>query len=109
MRNKMKNSTQSMGDDTGDFASRFGSHTADFARRFGDRSSELVNRVGPGRALVGIALFGAILGGSLLIIRYLRARRDELPYEVEGEERGRSFWNREDRRGMRRGDTRNAY
>jgi hypothetical protein len=70
MLNTVKNAMHTIGDGTGDLAKRVGSGTARIAKR-----------VGPTRAIIGVAVIGAVVGGSILIMRYLRARKEELPFE----------------------------
>jgi len=64
----------SIGDHTGDFARSVGSGTADLARRFGSGTADLAKRVGPRRGIIGLVVLGVAIGGSIVLIRYLRAR-----------------------------------
>jgi len=73
MLNTVKNAMYTIGDSTGDFAKRFGSGTADLAKR-----------IGPKRAIIGALLVGSVVAGSILLVHYLRARKEDLP--VEGAE-----------------------
>jgi hypothetical protein len=80
----VKNAMYNIGDGTGDLAKRFGSGTA-----------RLAKRVGPQRALIGVAVSGGIVIGSVLLVRYLRARKEDLAFEGSDEQRSR--------RGVKRG------
>lgn len=59
----------------GDFAKAIGSGTADLAQRFGIGSSSLAKRIGTRRGLLGIVVVAAAVGGSIMLVRYLRARK----------------------------------
>jgi len=61
----------------GDGTKRIGSGTADLAKRFGDETADLARRVGPKRAVIGLAIIGVAVAGSVFLIRYLRARAEE--------------------------------
>ncbi len=71
----VKKAMHNIGDGTGHLAKRVGSGTADLARR-----------VGPRRAIIGIAVIGVVVGGSILLVRYLRARKEDLPFEGSEEQ-----------------------
>lgn len=84
----VKNAMYTIGDGTGHLAKRVGSGTADLAKR-----------IGPKRAIIGVAVIGVVVAGSIILVRYLRARKDDLPLEGGDEElRGRT-----QKRGARRG------
>lgn len=68
-------------DSTEDFAKRFGSGTAHLAKRVGSGTADVARKIGPKRALIGAAIVGAVIG-SVLLVRYLRARRVEVPLEA---------------------------
>lgn len=85
----VKNVMSSIGDNTGDFARRFGPAALDVAKQIGPTSAvlakrvskdtrKIARRVGPVRGLLGIALVGAAVGGSIYLVRYLRDRKNEL-------------------------------
>lgn len=91
MLNTVKDVMHTIGDNTGDFAKRFGpmaldamKHVgpavADAGRAIGSNTAQLARRVGPKRGLIGIALLGVAVGASIYLVRYLRDRR------MEGEE-----------------------
>jgi len=70
MMKTVKNTFSTIGDRGGDLASG----TADLARRFGSGTASLARRVGPRRGLIGLAVIAAAVGGSVVLIRYLRSR-----------------------------------
>lgn len=67
----------SIGDRGGDLARSVGSGTAHLARRVGSGTADLARDIGPKRALIGLAVAAVAIGGSILLVRYLRARRAE--------------------------------
>jgi len=75
MLHTVKNAMYTIGDSTAELAKRFGSGTADVAKR-----------VGPKRAIIGVVVLGAVIGGSYLLVRYLRARKEDLPFEGADEQ-----------------------
>jgi hypothetical protein len=86
----VKNAMYTIGDSTSDLAKRFGSETADLAKRVGSGTADLAKRVGPKRAIIGLAIAGVVIGGSILLVRYLRARKEDLPFEgAEDQPHGR--------------------
>jgi hypothetical protein len=94
MLNTVKNVMHTIGEGTGglarrvggtttDVAKRFGHGTAGVARRVGDGSIDLARKIGPKRGLIGLAVIGAATVGTIYLVRYLRARREELAMETE--------------------------
>lgn len=77
MMKTVKHTFTSIGDRSGDLARAFGSGTVDLARRVGDGTTTLARRVGPRRALIGFAVAAVAIGGSIVLIRYLRSRNAE--------------------------------
>jgi hypothetical protein len=75
MMNTVKHAFSSIGDRSGDLARTVGSGTAGLARRVGGGTADLAKRIGPRRALIGLAVAAAVVGGSIVVVRYLRARR----------------------------------
>lgn len=71
MLNTVKNAMHTIGDSTGDLVRGVGCNTVSLARR-----------IGPKRALLGVAILGAMVGGSIWLARYLRARKEERPVEA---------------------------
>lgn len=71
MMKTVKHTFSSIGDRGSDLASG----TADLARRFGSGTAGLAKRIGPRRGLLGLAVIVAAVGGSVVLIRYLRSRR----------------------------------
>jgi len=85
MMKTVKHTIYSIGDRGSDLARTFGSETADLARRFGGntadlalqvnkRGRKLAKRIGPKRALIGLAVLAATIGGTVVLVRYLRLR-----------------------------------
>ena len=72
MMKTVKHTFSSIGDRGGDIASG----TVDLAKRFGSGTAGLAKRIGPRRSLIGLAVFAAAVGGSIVLIRYLRSRKD---------------------------------
>ena len=80
----IKHTFHTIGDHGSDFARAIGSGTAHAARRFGGGTVDVARRVGPWRALIGLAVIGATVGGGVLLARYVRARRAERAAEEAG-------------------------
>ena len=70
----VKTTFYTLGDRTSDLARTLGDETFGLARRFGDGTASLAKRVGPKRGLIGLAVAVAAIGGSILLVRYLKAR-----------------------------------
>lgn len=75
MMKTVKHSIHTIGDRGGDFVRTVGPATTDLARRFGNRTVKLAKQVGPRRALIGLAVLAAVIGGSVVLGRHLRARK----------------------------------
>lgn len=73
----VKTTFYTLGDRTSDLARTIGDETVDLARRFGDGTASLAKRVGPKRGLIGLAVLVAAVGGSIMLVRYLKARNAE--------------------------------
>jgi hypothetical protein len=71
----VKHTIHTIGDRSSDFAKALGSETVDLAKRFGNETASLAKRIGPRRALIGLAALAAAIGGSVMLMRYLRARK----------------------------------
>lgn len=87
----VKRTIHTLGDYTGDvahdagkLARNLGGETVDLARRFGDGTVTLARRVGPKRGLIGLAVLAAAVGGSIMLIRYLKARNADA--SMDGDE-----------------------
>jgi hypothetical protein len=76
MRNTVRDTFSSIGDRGGELARSVGSGTAELARRVGSGSASLARQVGPRRALIGLAIAAVAIGGTILVVRMLRARRE---------------------------------
>jgi hypothetical protein len=74
-----------VGSSTSVFARRVGDQTSDIAKRVGSSTADLARRIGPKRGLIGLAIAGVAIGGTIFLVRYLRSREEELPLEA-GEE-----------------------
>ena len=55
--------------------------TEDLAKRFGSSTAELAKQIGPKRAIIGAIVIGSVVAGSIVLVRYLRARKEQVPYE----------------------------
>ena len=72
---------RTIGSGTADLARTLGSGTADFAKTLGSGTAHLAKRIGPKRGLLGLLAVAAAIGGTVVLVRYLRARnlnREEL-------------------------------
>jgi hypothetical protein len=88
-KNAVKEIIFTVGDTTGSFAKSVGSRTVDIAKY-----------VGAKRALIGLAVIAAAVGGSIVLVRYLRRREEEL--EIEGGDMSRETRSRKVARAERR-------
>jgi hypothetical protein len=86
MMNTVRDTFSSIGDRGGDIARSVGSGTAQLARRVGGGTASVARRIGPRRALLGVAVAAVAIGGSILVVRYLRARRERDSFAVDREE-----------------------
>jgi hypothetical protein len=85
MMNTVRNTVHSIGDRSGDLARSVGSGTADLARRLGDGTVGVAQRIGPRRALIGLAVAAVAIGGTVILMRYLRGRRAENERGIDGD------------------------
>lgn len=85
MRNTVRDTFSSIGDRSGEIARSVGSGTADLARRVGSGTADMARQIGPRRALFGLAIAAVAIGGTILVVRFLRARRERDALEL-GEE-----------------------
>ncbi|MDB4963788.1 MAG: hypothetical protein JWP01_3787 [Myxococcales bacterium] len=65
------------GGSTADVAKNVGGSAADIARNVGDSAAKLAKKVGPKRGLIGLVAFGAVIAGTVVLVRYLRARQED--------------------------------
>lgn len=88
MMNTVRDTFSSIGDRGGDIARSVGSSTAGLARRVGSGTASVARQVGPRRALIGLAIAAVAIGGSIFLMRLLRARREraELERDLAGED-----------------------
>lgn len=89
MMDTVKDAFHTIGDRGGQFARTVGCETADLAKRVGSSTADLAKRIGPKRGLIGLAVLAAVVGGSIVLVRYLRSRdedvREGLDEELGGE------------------------
>lgn len=71
------------GGNTAGLAKQLGSGTADLAKQFGSGTADLAKRIGPKRGLIGLAVLAAAIGGTVLLVRYLRARSADAQDELD--------------------------
>ena len=83
MMNTVRDTFSSIGDRGSDIARSFGHGTAHLARRVGDGTTDLARAIGPRRALIGLAVAAVAIGGTIAVMRYLRARRERDALGIE--------------------------
>ena len=86
--NTVRDTFSSIGDRGGDIARSVGSSTAGIARRVGSGTADIARHIGPRRALIGFAIAAVAIGGSILVMRYLRARRERDVLDLGEEDLG---------------------
>ena len=86
MMNTVRDTFSSIGDRGSELARSVGSGTAELARRVGGGTTGLARQIGPRRALIGLAIAAVAIGGSILVMRYVRARRERDNLGIEREE-----------------------
>lgn len=67
-------------------ARHVGGSAANLARNVGDSTVQLARRIGPKRGLIGLAILGAVVGGTIVLVRYLRARAEEQDAGIDANE-----------------------
>ncbi|HEX7838667.1 MAG TPA: hypothetical protein VF469_14425 [Kofleriaceae bacterium] len=87
MKYMARDTLHSIGERSSDVAKTIGSSTAHLARRVSDRTADLANQVGPRRALIGLAVAAVAIGGTVMLVRFLQARRARLNAGIGREER----------------------
>ncbi len=85
MMNMVRDTFSSIGDRGGEIARSVGCTTAGLARRASSGTVDIARQIGPRRALIGLAIAAVAIGGSILVARYLRARREREELDL-GEE-----------------------
>jgi hypothetical protein len=76
---------RSVGNSAAQLAKRSRRSASDLAKTAGGSAVVMAKKVGPRRALIGLAVVGAAIGG-IYLVRYLRANRDEdLEFEADEE------------------------
>ena len=86
MMNTVRDTFSSIADRGSELARSVGSGTAELARRVGGGTTGLARQIGPRRALIGLAIAAVAIGGSILVMRYVRARRERDNLGIEREE-----------------------
>jgi hypothetical protein len=86
MMNTVRDTFSSIGDRGGEIARSVGSGTAELARRVGSGTTSIARQIGRRRALIGLAIAAVAIGGSILVVRYLRTRREREDLDIEREE-----------------------
>jgi len=90
---------RAIGSDSYDLARRFGSGSADLAKHLGSGTADIAKRIGPKRGLIGLAVLAAAIGGTVVLVRYLRARNADAALDGESDESVESRNQRNRRRG----------
>lgn len=70
-----KHTLHAISDHGSDLAHTIGSGTADLAKRVGSGTANLAKRIGPRRGVISLVVMAAAIGGSIVLVRYLRARK----------------------------------
>ena len=86
MKYRVSDTIHTIGDRSGEFAKSIGDRTAHLARRFGDNTVDVARQVGPRRALIGAAIAVVAIGGTIMLVRYLQARRSRNDLGIGREE-----------------------
>ena len=86
MMNTVRDTFCAIGDRGGEIARSVGSSTAELGRRVGSGTASIARQVGPRRALIGFAIAAVAIGGSILVVRLLRARRQRAEFDIVCEE-----------------------
>jgi hypothetical protein len=82
MTKTVRKTFHSIGDRGGDIVKAVGCGTADAAKWVGRGTADIATRIGPKRGLIGLAVIAVAVGGSIVLVRYLRARNaDSLDME----------------------------
>jgi hypothetical protein len=112
MMKSVKHTIYSLGETGGDFAKhvgadtyglakRLGGGTADLAKQLGGGTADLAKRIGPKRGLIGLAVLAAAIGGTVVIVRYLRARRADAALDMDDADDAPNDRNARDRKRAR--------
>ena len=86
MRNTVRDTFSSFGDRGGEIARSVGSSTADLARCVGTGTADIARQIGPRRALIGLAVAAVAIGGTIAVMRYLRARRERVRLGIDADD-----------------------
>jgi hypothetical protein len=77
-----KHTLHAISDHGSDLASTIGSGTVDLAKRVGSGTANLAKRIGPRRGVISLVVMAAAIGGSIVLVRYLRSRKANAPVDV---------------------------
>jgi len=99
MKHTVKDVIHNLGSGADDVAKHVGRSSLQLAKRVKNGTTSLAHDIGPKRGLIGLAIFAVAVGGTIVLVRYLRARADELP--IEGEDLDESTSRRAKRRAKR--------
>lgn len=72
------NIVKSIVSSSGSLAKGIGSGTADLARTVGNGTVTVARSIGLKRGLIGLAAIGAVAGATVLLVRFLRTRGEDL-------------------------------
>lgn len=86
MMNTVRDTFSSIGDRGGEIARSVGTSTTELAKRVGSGTADIARQIGPRRALIGLAIAAVAIGGSILVVRFLRARREREQLGIERQE-----------------------
>jgi hypothetical protein len=86
MMKTVKHTIYSIGDQGSDLARTIGSDTVNLARRFGGGTASLAKRIGPKRAVIGLVVVAAAVGGAIVLVRYLRARKANSEVDITADD-----------------------
>ena len=81
-----KHTLHAISDHGSDLASTIGAGTVDLAKRVGSGTAHLAQRIGPRRGLISLVVMAAAIGGSIVLVRYLRARKANAEVDAAGDE-----------------------
>jgi glucose uptake protein GlcU len=73
MMETMKTAAASVGAPVGELARTVASGTSGLAQRVGSSVASATRRIGPKRLVIGLAALGVIVGGAILVARYMRS------------------------------------
>ena len=81
MLHTVKDTMHDIGCGASDVARRVGGSSVHLAKRVKQGTTHLAHEIGPKRGLIGLAILGAAVTGTIFLVRYLRSREHELPLD----------------------------